>query len=246
MNEDVAKKIQAETVAAYNTVAVEYAAVRGEVWPTEAPWQPAAPVGGRVLDIGCGDGRAVALFAGQAVEYEGLDASTELINLARRDHADHLATFRVGSMLSLPYENESFDSVLILSSLHHMPSAAERRQALLEATRVLKPGGHLYMTNWDLWTWRRLWRYFPQLLGNALLRLVGRSSLAWNDLFHAWQTGSSDSVRRFYHCFTRRELARLCTDCGLIVIGNIRLVILVTVCRKPGEVDLAPRGVTGL
>lgn len=109
------------------------------------PSQPSVvPVGGRILDVGCGHGASYRLFDRAAVEYDGLDASAELIADARRRHPDHLATFRVGSPLALPYDDLTFDVVLLRLPTFSL-AASKRRRALAEARRVLRPGGYLLL-----------------------------------------------------------------------------------------------------
>jgi alkylated DNA repair protein alkB family protein 8 len=253
MREEFARKILEDVSAGYDAIAPEFAATRTSPWPEMARIAPVVPVGGRVLDVGCGNGRAYQLFAGSAIEYDGLDVSAELIAIARREHQDQLITFRVGSVLALPYEDETFDAVLMIASLHHVPSAALRRRALEEGRRVLKPGGSLFMTNWDLWGWSRLKRRLSWMAGNLLKMAVGRSEYDWNDSLIPWKRGVKVPVQRYYHCFTLGELARLCRQAGFEVLENDRVNEqtgrdrnLVTVCRKPGTPSREPRGVKGL
>ena len=47
----------------------------------------------------------------------------------------------VGDARSLPHEDASFDVVLLLGPLYHLPSARDRAACLDEARRVLRPGG---------------------------------------------------------------------------------------------------------
>ena len=48
------------------------------------------------------------------------------------------STFRVADAVALPFEDKSFDVVLLLHVLYHVD---DRRTALEEARRVLRPGG---------------------------------------------------------------------------------------------------------
>jgi ubiquinone/menaquinone biosynthesis C-methylase UbiE len=91
--------------------------------------------GKRVLEVGCGDGRATAALVGKARTIIAIDPDQGAIDNARVNVKG--ADFRVGSGGHLEFENESFDLVLFTFSLHHQ----ESRQALQEAYRVLRPGG---------------------------------------------------------------------------------------------------------
>jgi SAM-dependent methyltransferase len=85
------------------------------------------PSGTRVLDAGCGEGVLVQEFAGR-LRIEGVDANyrSELV--------------REGSVTALPCEDETFDQVLCLDVLEHLPFD-EQAAAVAELFRVLKPGG---------------------------------------------------------------------------------------------------------
>lgn len=105
------------------------------------------PATARVLDAGGGPGRyAVALAAaGHAVTL--LDLSPRLLQLAR-DHAAqrkvHLAGIGEGSATDLcRFDDASFEAVLLLGPLYHLPELEDRLLALREARRVLVPDGVL-------------------------------------------------------------------------------------------------------
>lgn len=105
--------------------------------------------GERVIDVGCGTGRATMLAAsrvspGGAVV--GIDASAEMIEAARKkaEQARQDVEFRQAVMEALPFPDSSFDVVLSCQALHHVPRDA-KHQALSEMRRVLKPGGRLLL-----------------------------------------------------------------------------------------------------
>jgi ubiquinone/menaquinone biosynthesis C-methylase UbiE len=98
----------------------------------------------RLLDAGCGTGimalRIAAWYPGCTVH--GIDLSPKMIAAARRDaEMQCLAVdFRVGSITDLPYPDAFFDIVITNIMYHHL-DLAEKRQAVAEIARVLKPGG---------------------------------------------------------------------------------------------------------
>lgn len=100
--------------------------------------------GKRVLDAGCGGGRNTVAMAGLgAAEAIGIDIGMAGIVDARdRARGIENARFEVGSILDLPFETSSFDLVWCAGVL--MITADENR-ALDELTRVLAPGGQLYL-----------------------------------------------------------------------------------------------------
>src|ERR1043165_9445885 len=89
-----------------------------------------------LLDLGCGAGM-LALLKRKGVALTGLDLSDECVAAARRNGYDE--TVR-GELHALPFENESFDYVVSLDVIGHIP--AEQKDAVLaEIKRVLRPGG---------------------------------------------------------------------------------------------------------
>ena len=98
---------------------------------------------GNLLDIGTGTGRMLELFGPKVERGLGVDASREMLALARAnlDKAGlRHCSVRHADMYTLPLADRSFDHVLIHQVLHY----AERPdQAAAEAARVLAPGGRL-------------------------------------------------------------------------------------------------------
>ena len=113
--------------------------------------KPAA--GERVLDIGCGPGfmmQDMADAIGTSGHLEGIDPSEIICKLARTRLADLSVPYsvRVGGAEALPYEDESFDAVVLAQVLLYVPNMS---QALSEVHRVLRPGGRVLIcdTDWD-------------------------------------------------------------------------------------------------
>jgi SAM-dependent methyltransferase len=82
------------------------------------------PVAGRsVLDVGTGTGRAALLFAAGGALVTGIDASTEMLTVARERAAAEQATVRfvTGDAHSLQFPDRSFDIVVSLRVLMHTP-----------------------------------------------------------------------------------------------------------------------------
>lgn len=98
----------------------------------------------RILDIGCGTGKLVRLFARRGGEAIGVDPQSEQIARAEAAGSQEGARFMVSGGESLPFDDASFDIVTIFNALHHIPQAL-MRPALAEAARVLKPGGVLWI-----------------------------------------------------------------------------------------------------
>lgn len=95
-----------------------------------------SPMEGRtVLDVGTGTGRGAIAIARRGAVVTGVDASNEMLAVARRQAADAgvPVTFQTGDAHALAFADRSFDSVLCLRVLMHTPGW---RQSLAELCRV--------------------------------------------------------------------------------------------------------------
>ena len=117
----------------------------GRTW--EALARTALPLlnPGDVLDIASGDGVLAELLAPHSRRYVCLDSSRRVVNAAT-DRLKPLANVEVreGDMHALPFDNGSFDLVVLM---HALTYAAKPAIAVTEAARVLRPGGRLLLSS---------------------------------------------------------------------------------------------------
>ena len=98
---------------------------------------------GDVLDAGSGDGAAAAALAPYCRSLTCVDSNARLVEVARARLAKFPnARTLDGDVHALPFEAESFDSVLLF---HTLTYAAQPKTAVLECARVLRPGGRLVL-----------------------------------------------------------------------------------------------------
>ena len=97
----------------------------------------------KLLDVGCGSGYFCKLAVDKKIDVTGLDATTELVDEAKKRVP--AANFHIGEMEELPFEEKSFDVVCGFNSFQY---AADIKNALLEAKRVLKDGGKIAAMIW--------------------------------------------------------------------------------------------------
>jgi ArsR family transcriptional regulator len=98
---------------------------------------------GDLLDVGTGTGRILEILGPRALSAEGVDASREMLAVARSGiEAAGLrnCAVRQGDMYHLPFDDGRFDLVTIHQVLHFAESPAD---AVAEAARVLRPAGRL-------------------------------------------------------------------------------------------------------
>jgi SAM-dependent methyltransferase len=102
-----------------------------------------AAAGTRLLDVATGPGLVAAAAAARGAEVVGLDFSPAMIAGARRRHP--ALTFRDGDAETLPFENATFDAVVMNFGMLHL---ARPEAAMAEAHRVLRSGGRYAFTVW--------------------------------------------------------------------------------------------------
>lgn len=100
--------------------------------------QEAGLAGKKVLEIGCGNGRLTAMYAGDAAIVVGIEPGHGSVKQATTNVPN--ASFLCGSGLELPFDSNTFDVALFSLSLHHHP---DYQKALDEAARVVGEDGLL-------------------------------------------------------------------------------------------------------
>jgi ubiquinone/menaquinone biosynthesis C-methylase UbiE len=128
----------------------------------------------RILDLGCGTGTLIQRLLQLAPEIKivGIDPSAEMLNVARQKLPKSVK-LRVGSADSIPFPNESFDLIISTNAFHYFRNPS---QAIQEAKRVLKPNGHLVITDWcDDYLTCRICDVFLRLFNRAHFRTYGVS-----------------------------------------------------------------------
>lgn len=112
-----------------------------------APLLDAASVraANRVLDAGCGPGNLSAAAATRGASVVGTDLSEVMVALARSRHPE--LEFRQADAERLPFPDGTFDAVVANLLIPHLPRP---EAAMAELSRVLKPGGRLAVSMWDV------------------------------------------------------------------------------------------------
>lgn len=130
--------------AGYDAVADAYAALEGQegAWPRSrrvAELARRLPPGAAVLDLGCGGGVPVARdLAAAGFAVTGVDVSKEQIRRARA--AVPRGTFLAGDMRTVSLPQGSFDAVVCLYALDHVPRE-DHLDVFRRIVRWLRPGG---------------------------------------------------------------------------------------------------------
>jgi len=103
---------------------------------------PSAPA--RMVDVGGGPGAYAAVWARRGYDvhlYDVLDLHVQQAQQAADAQPDRPFTAGVADARSIPEPDDSADAVVLLGPLYHLTEPEQRASALLEARRIVKPGG---------------------------------------------------------------------------------------------------------
>jgi len=189
---------------AYNDIAHLFSSTRDYLWDDLKSLKQYTKDDDTVLDLACGNGRLYQLFDGLSIDYVGMDQSEELIKKAQEKFPD--VAFVAGEMTVLPFEDSSHDIVYCIAAFHHLMSRELQIKSLGEMKRVLKPGGHVVMTNWN--------RYNNWVQNKIDLKKY--TVVSENHVLVPWRNGPGDILaERHYFSFTIEYLEGLFEEVGL-------------------------------
>jgi len=99
---------------------------------------------GNGLDAGCGQGWYLNAMIDAGYKMTGLDYSIEQLKLAEGSLPVG-STIRLvrGSVVALPFEDQEFDFVYSINTLHHLASSSQQKAAFAEMHRVVRNGGRV-------------------------------------------------------------------------------------------------------
>lgn len=130
---------------------------------------------GDVLEVAIGTGRNISDYPDD-VTLSGVDLSPAMLAVAaqRSGELDRAVDLREADAEMLPYEDESFDTVVCTLSLCAIPDHA---RAIEEMARVLRPDGRLLLLDhvgsrwWPVWAVERLIELFTvRAMGEHMTR----------------------------------------------------------------------------
>jgi SAM-dependent methyltransferase len=101
------------------------------------------PSGQDVVDVGCGAGALVRALTGRGARVTGIEISEAQL-AAALEQDDGGARYVIGRAERLPLDDAAVDIVVFMRSFHHIPEA-DLDAALLEARRVIRPRGEVYV-----------------------------------------------------------------------------------------------------
>ncbi len=156
----------------------------------QQPWQ-----GQRILDISTGKGRFAVNLAAHGADVTALDIAPQMLALAQRsaDEQGVAVQFLQADAEHLPFPTASFDVVLCMEAIMHVPHP---QRLLHEMARTVRPGGVVILSMTNRWRLNALGE-----APGALYRWLGlaRSAAVPRYMWHY-------SVPQFTHFITQAGL----------------------------------------
>ena len=166
----------------YNTIAKDFNKTRYKIWRCVLQFITGLESNTRMLEVGCGNGKNL-LYRNDIDSY-GIDISEEQVEICR---AKGLKVEKA-NMTRLPYGSNEFDNIICIATYHHLDNPNDRRTALLEMYRILKPNGKILLTVWAMEQ-----------------ELSSKRKFVSSDEMVSWELNGS-TYYRYYHIYRRGEL----------------------------------------
>ena len=117
---------------------------RGMLWGGAIHDLPELPPGSRILELGCGNGKAVLAMIDRGWNVTAIDFSSRAVALCRQVFPDPLhSPVMVADARWSPFKNAIFAAVFAIHIIGHM-QAPDRQSIAGEMMRLLRPGGLVY------------------------------------------------------------------------------------------------------
>ncbi|XP_066154646.1 uncharacterized protein fid isoform X1 [Euwallacea fornicatus] len=143
-NERISRSFALEQTYVHEVYEQYYDNPHSKPWPKVQEFLEKLEPGALVCDVGCGNGKY--LKVNKSIYNLGGEKSIRLSDLARQNQNE---VIRLDN-LALPFRDNSFDTVLSLSVIHHFATTDRRVSALREMTRILRVGGRMIITVWAM------------------------------------------------------------------------------------------------
>ena len=166
----------------YNTIAKDFNKTRYKIWRCVLQFITGLESNTKLLEVGCGNGKNL-LYRNDIDSY-GIDISEEQVEICKSKGLK----VEKANMTRLPYGSNEFDNIICIATYHHLDNPNDRRNALLEMYRVLKPNGKILLTVWAM----------EQELGS-------KRKFVSSDEMVSWELNGS-TYYRYYHIYRSGEL----------------------------------------
>jgi SAM-dependent methyltransferase len=213
----------------FNNIAKDYHSKR------KKPWRPLQfflqflknkgyPFRGKVLDLGCANGRNFKIMNKPPNKLIGIDISLNLLKIAKSNlkDIDHFSGseskfFQLiqGDIVNLPIREKSIDTIYSIATIHHIMKKSERKKVFIQMHEILKKNGKLILTVWRKWQIKLrdyfIWDWIKRNFTMDYKKQQKKIGLEdFGDKYVPWTLSDEKiSFDRFYHFFSKHELKKL-------------------------------------
>lgn len=128
----------------YNKIAPHFSSTRYKPWPQVVKFLEELPENSFVADVGCGNGKYLKYDEKSRHVMLGTDIAENLLKICKNRGCE---VFTADSLI-LPIKSEAFDHAISIAVLHHFSNTNQRKRALKELVRIVRPGGKVLVTVW--------------------------------------------------------------------------------------------------
>ena len=207
----------------YNKIAPHFSDTRYKGWPQVIKFLDNLPENSIVADVGCGNGKYLKYADKTRHLMIGTDISENLLKIC---NARGCEVF-VADSLFLPIKTESVDHAISIAVLHHFSNNNQRKRAISELMRIVKPGGTVLITVWafeqnkkfakqDIFVpWSLHQNYHEKNLEEGIESEEKIANKNSEDQFsEKYKDDEKNAVvyKRYYHLFVEGEMQKLTKD----------------------------------
>jgi len=192
-------KIRSSLKETYNTISSHFDSTRKSAWSDVEHFISREKKNSLILDLASGTGRHSVYSKSVGMKTIAGDFSISQLREIKKKDSSILVVML--DLLSLPFKENTFDSIICIAAIHHLETEKKRIHSLEESSHVLKRSGSILVSAWALDQPR--FKNKPAKDGDIML--------TWDKKYP-----------RFYHLFREGELKSIAEKSGLQVIDSFR------------------------
>lgn len=185
----------------YDIIAKEFSATRSRPWNYIIEYARKIRPQSIVADLGCGSGRHTLPYAQMGHYVIALDISRKMLKITKSKLLKNGIFYNVdiiqASITHLPLRQNTFNLVMCIATLHHIPTRIDRILALNEMYKILKDNSLLIVSVWNLLQLHHM--------KNIIKTFMTTRKLTLRDVYVPWKHKGL-ILLRYYHLYTKGEL----------------------------------------